>query len=122
MKRFCLAAACLALLAAVPAGAQINPFSSSRESSPLNRQDRQLLLDSIAQLNAQVPIKVGDEDQWSNPATGLSGTNTVLRIFTSNNMPCHRLHHTLAGATPAQSRAYDMTWCRTAKGEWRSKG
>jgi len=79
------------------------------------------LFDSVARLNATEPSKVGQSDSWSNPETKSHGSSTILKVFHSNGMTCHLVRHHIVAARPP-SRNYRLTWCRTATGEWKTKG
>jgi surface antigen len=112
-------AACLLLPAA--AQAQVNPFrgSGGRGLSP---EDNQLLFESVAQLNAAEPSQVGRSTAWSNPQTKSSGTSTILRVFRSGGMACHLVRHHIVVAGRPLGHEYRLTWCRTASGDWKTKG
>jgi surface antigen len=118
----CLSAAlagCVILSAA--AQAQVMPFRGTWGSG-LSPQDSQLLFDSIARLNAAEPARVGRSEAWSNTQTNSSGTSTILRVFHSGGMVCHRLRHHIVIAGQQPGHDYRLTWCRTPSGEWKSKG
>jgi surface antigen len=118
----CLLAAlagCFILSAA--AQAQVMPFRGTLGPG-LSPQDSQLLFESIARLNEAEPAKVGRSEAWSNPQTSSSGTSTILRVFHSGGMVCHRLRHHIVIAGQELSHDYHLTWCRTSTGEWKSKG
>ncbi len=118
-----LAVAIFTLVAGtMPAAAQINPFRGNRQGPSLSEHDNRMLFDSINRLNRMSPLHVGQTDRWSNPKTGSSGVNTVERIFSSHGMPCHQLRHQIVVQRHQPATTYDMTWCRTAQGEWKSKG
>jgi surface antigen len=111
-------AACVLLTAA--AQAQVIPFFGNFGPG-LSREDSQLLLESVARLNAAEPSRVGLSDTWSNPQTKSHGTSTITRVFQSAGMACHLVrHHIVAGRPPA--RDYRLTWCRAPTGEWKIKG
>jgi surface antigen len=118
----CLSAAlagCVILSAA--AQAQVMPFRGTLGPG-LSPQDSQLLFESIARLNEAEPAKVGRSEAWSNPQTNSSGTSTILRVFHSGGMICHRLRHHIIITGQPPGRDYNLTWCRTSTGEWKSKG
>jgi surface antigen len=118
----CLSAAlagCIVLSAA--AQAQVMPFRGTLGPG-LSPQDSQLLFESIARLNAAEPAKVGRSEGWSNPQTNSSGTSTILRVFHSGGMVCHRLRHHIVIDGQQPGRDYRLSWCRTSTGEWKSKG
>jgi len=104
------------ILLLAPALAQVSLFTQGQGLSP---EDNRLLFDSIARLNGTQPARAGNSDAWSNPQSNDSGVNTVLRVFRSGGMDCHRVrHHVVAGGT---GRDYRLTWCRTSSGEWKIK-
>jgi len=112
-------AVCTMLLQAVAAQAQINPFRSLHGPS-LSAEDQRLLFESADRLNAAAPVQVGRSESWRNPQTNDSGTSTVLRVFRSDGMPCHLVrHHIVVAGQPG--RDYQLTWCRTPAGEWKTK-
>lgn len=101
------------------ATAQINPFRSSRNAA-ISEEDNRLMFDSIDRLNRTKPLHVGQSDSWSNPKTGTSGTSTVQRIYRSHGMPCHLLRHRIVVQNRQPGRTYNINWCQTASGEWKS--
>lgn len=108
------------VLLPVAAQAQIIPFAGNFGPG-LAPSDNQMLFDSVARLNATEPSKVGQSDSWSNPETKSHGSSTILKVFHSNGMTCHLVRHHIVAARPP-SRNYRLTWCRTATGEWKTKG
>jgi surface antigen len=112
-------AACVLLT--TTAQAQINPFRGSR-GPVLSGEDNELLLKSVARLNAAEPPQVGRFEAWRNPQTHSSGTSTILRVFRSDGMACHLVLHRIVVAGHPPSRDYRLTWCRTPSGEWKIKG
>jgi len=103
------------------AQAQVMPFRGTLGPG-LSPQDSQLLFESIARLNEAEPVKVGRSEVWSNPQTNSSGTSTILRVFHSGGMLCHRLRHHIVIAGQQPGHDYRLNWCRTSTGEWKSKG
>jgi len=117
----CLSAAlAVCVLLPVAVQAQVIPFAGNFGPG-LAPSDNQMLFDSVARLNAAEPSKVGLSDSWSNPETKSHGSSTILKIFRSNDMTCHLVRHHIVAARPP-SRNYRLTWCRTATGEWKTKG
>ena len=100
--------------------AQVIPFSGNFGQG-LAPSDNQMMFESVARLNAVEPSKVGQSDSWSNPETKSHGSSTILKVFHSNGMTCHLVRHHIVAARPP-SRNYRLTWCRTATGEWKTKG
>jgi len=84
----------------------------------LSTEDKQLLLESVARLNAAVPIKIGSSESWSNPQTNNSGRSSILRVFRSGGRICHLVRHRIVIAR-RRARNYSLTWCRTPDGEWK---
>jgi surface antigen len=124
--RSCLLRCLLAALAgsfilSAAAQAQVMPFRGTLGPA-LSPQDSQMLFESIARLNEAEPAKVGRSEAWSNPQTNSGGTSTILRVFHSSGMACHRLRHHIVIAGQQPGRDYQLTWCRTSTGEWKSKG
>ena len=118
----CLSAALAGyVILSAAAQAQVMPFRGTWGSG-LSPQDSQLLFESIARLNAAEPAKVGRSEAWSNSQTNSSGTSTILRVFHSGGMVCHRLRHHIIIAGQQPGHDYRLTWCRTSTGEWKSKG
>lgn len=112
-----VAAALLGLGLVAPAGAQINPFGvlyGPRMTPP----DVALLSQAANRLLA-APPKVGQSESWSNPATGASGTVTETRTFTFQGLDCRALHYDMVVARQPDSRGLDLSWCKTASGEWK---
>ena len=117
----CLSAAlAVCVLVPVAARAQVIPFGGNFGPG-LAPSDNQMVFDSVARLNATEPSKVGQSDSWSNPETRSHGSSTILKVFHSNGMTCHLVRHHIVAARPP-SRNYRLTWCRTASGEWKTKG
>jgi surface antigen len=122
MRLPCLLFVGLGLIAtAAPAHAQINPFKGNRPGSTFSATDIDLFGDSVRRLNQKSGLQVGDEDKWSNPATGSYGSSSVKRIFTASNHPCHTLHHELYAEGRQPPSNYDITWCRISNGQWKIK-
>ena len=117
----CLSAAlAVCVLVPVAARAQVIPFGGNFGPG-LAPSDNQMVFDSVARLNATEPSKVEQSDSWSNPETRSHGSSTILKVFHSNGMTCHLVRHHIVAARPP-SRNYRLTWCRTASGEWKTKG
>jgi surface antigen len=111
-------AACVVLSTAAPA--QVIPFGGNFGPG-LSPEDNQMLIESIARLNATEPSRVGLSESWSNPQTRTSGTSTILRVFHSRGMACHLVRHQIVAVGQARPRDYRLTWCRTPDGEWKIK-
>jgi len=96
----------------------LNPFGPGR-GPRLNNDDFQLLDDSAARLLNKTNLAPGQEESWSNPTTGSSGTVTVTRSFARHGLNCQALRYRVSLKTVATPRIYDLDWCKTEKGEWR---
>jgi len=120
-RHFLLAAFAVCVLLPAAVQAQVNPFrgSGSRGLSP---EDNQMMFDSIARLNAEEPSQAGRSESWSNPQTNSSGSSTILRVFHSGGMACHLVRHQVVVAGRQPGHNYRLTWCRTASGDWKTKG
>jgi hypothetical protein len=110
------------LLASLPAAAQINPFRSGRTEAGLSGEDSDLLFSSVNQLNRRKNVAVGSSESWRNPATGSHGTSSVTQILERSGMTCHRVHHKVSARGARTPRQYDLTWCLTPEGEWKTLG
>src|SRR3954454_3998454 len=108
----------LAMLAAMPASAQINPFRSGRTEPGLSNDDLNMLTASANRLNNGKNVKVGSSESWSNPSTGSHGIASVTQILERNGLPCRRLHHEFTPQASNSHRKADLIWCRTSDGEW----
>ena len=114
--RFMVALAAFVLL---PMAAQTQAIPHRGYWGPgLSPEDKQLLLQSVARLNATVPIKIGSSESWSNPQTNNSGRSSILRVFRSGGRICHLVRHRIVIAG-RRARNYSLTWCRTPGGEWK---
>ena len=115
---FVALAACVLLAEAVQS--QVMPFGGKFDSG-LSPNDRRLLFDSVARLNATEPSRVGFSEGWSNRQTQTSGISTILRVFRSRGMACHLVRHHIVVIGQGRARDYRLTWCRTSTGEWKIK-
>jgi surface antigen len=120
LRRLSTALAVCVLLPAT-AQAQVLPFFGFRGPG-LSPEDNRLFFESVARLNEADPSQVGRSDAWSNPQTSTSGTNTILRVFHSGGMVCHRVRHHIVIAGRPSGSDYRLTWCLTQSGEWKTKG
>lgn len=117
-SRYCLIVALAAfVLLPVTAQAQVIPHRGYWGPG-LSSEDKQLLLESVARLNAAAPIKIGNSESWSNPQTNNSGRSTILRVFRSGGTLCHLVRHRIVVGGRRSARNYSLTWCRTPGGEW----
>jgi hypothetical protein len=101
--------------------AQINPFRSNSQSNGLTKADVGMLTTTTGLVNKKEPVKVGDTEDWSNPASGNSGKVTVTRLFHYNGMACHGLRYDFSYKASNTPRTYTVDWCKTKTGEWKIK-
>lgn len=92
----------------------------AERGSGLSTEDKQLLLESVARLNAAVPIKIGSSKSWRNPQTNNSGRSSILRVFRSGGRICHLVRHRI-GVAGRRARNYSLTWCRRRAENGKSK-
>jgi surface antigen len=111
----------LLLVAVSVSSAQINPFRSSSRATGLSNADVGMLSTTTGLVNRKEPVKVGDTEDWSNPASGNSGKVTVTRLFHYNGMECHGLRYDISIKASNTQRTYNTDWCRTKSGEWKIK-
>jgi surface antigen len=110
------------LLAGVSvSSAQINPFRSSSRATGLTNTDVGILTTTSGLVNRKEPVKVGDTEDWSNPASGNFGKVTVTRLFHYNGMECHGLRYDFTIKASNTARTYNTDWCKTKTGEWKIK-
>jgi surface antigen len=110
------------LLAGLSASsAQINPFRSNNQTNGLTKADVGMLSTTTGLVNKKEPVKVGDTEDWSNPASGNSGKVTVTRLFRSSGMECHSLRYDFSYKASNTPRTYNADWCKTKTGEWKIK-
>ena len=105
-----------ALLLAVQAQAQVNPFG--RYGVSLNTTDIELITDAAAGLySRQAPVR-GAQASWSNPETGNSGAVQIVRITNSPGL-CVSLAHRIQIKGQQDARIFQTKRCRAPSGEWR---
>ena len=114
-------AAALLLIGASASFAQINPFRSNTNDNRLTKADVGMLSTTTGLVNNHDPVKVGDTQDWSNPASGNSGKVTVKRLFKYNGMTCHGLRYDFKYKATNTPRTYNADWCQTKTGEWKIK-
>lgn len=115
-----LAAVALALAAALPAQAQINPFGKWGSTS-MTKEDQQMTSQAAASLYQNPAVKKGDIAKWENPASGNSGTVTVTRLFQSKDMPCVGLLYSfnIKDTQDKSKKELQSNRCKVASGEWK---
>jgi hypothetical protein len=78
----------------------------------LTSSDMEILRTESAKLRLQGP----KEDAWHNPASGHSGTVTLLSTKTEQGLPCRKFRYIFYTGTPQDGSPYTLTWCRTSTG------
>jgi surface antigen len=109
---------CISLVPATP-HAQINPFRSSRIGTGLNDDDMRTMNATAARLYQKDTVANGATDRWSNPASGNSGSITVLQSFTKSEMLCRRVRYDIHLRRRRGTRSYTLNWCKTPTGAWK---
>lgn len=94
---------------------QFPPFGS-RLGPGLRGNDLQIVMDVTNQLNT---AGIKESEGWSNPATGTSGTVTLVRGFQRQGMACHEIRYDFNFVRPARQQRFTLDWCHTPAGEWR---
>jgi hypothetical protein len=62
----------------------------------------------------------GTVAKWANPATGHSGTITLISKSVHEGMPCERIKYQIASSTPGDPfEQYLFTSCRLPDGTWK---
>jgi hypothetical protein len=100
---------------------QINPFRSNTTDTRLTKADVGMLSTTTGLVNNHDPVKVGDTQDWRNPASGNAGKVTVTRLFKYNGMACHALRYDFTYKATNTPRTYNADWCQTKTGEWKIK-
>ena len=99
--------------------AQAGAFGWSPNDARLTDTDNRMLWQTMDAMNKMPSPVQGETRNWSNPASGNSGTVTLARLFESKGLPCHALHYTISFASQPVPQNYDFNWCRISDGEWR---
>jgi hypothetical protein len=109
----------LALAAAHPASAQINPFRGSF-ANRLTNDDFVAISNAASSLLGRDNLTAGATEAWQNPKTGASGTIEVGRSFKFKTYGCYALHYTVmpGGAQGRSTNRTVLNWCKTGEG-WR---
>jgi hypothetical protein len=116
----CLPAIAYAVLAlsAGTASAQINPFPGT--DLALSDSDLSVIEEVAGGLIGGKVVPTGTKLQWFNGETHRRGTIEVLGSGDYDGRPCHKLRYTLPIKSPAKTRAYDLNWCKTPDGDWKT--
>ena len=107
-----------AMAGAVPAHAQINPFRSY--SGPtLTKEDLSVGSAAFRMLLEKDPASIGEVETWIDPKTGNQGKFTLRRIFERTGMPCRDVASEVIYKQTQTKRAFTLTACRVAGGDWK---
>ena len=105
------------LLAGVSAYAQglTQPWD---EMSPLTAEDRGIIRNTVQQkIHEQPPATVAT---WTNPASGHSGSITLLTKSVRQGMPCEQIEYQIMEPGGRQQHGrYVFTSCKTSDGTWK---
>jgi len=105
----------LVLTCAAPAVAQVNPFGDSLD---LRAEDIEMLKAAAAGLFDDESARIGDTRTWSNPASGNTGSVSLVKTFEHQGLPCKRVQHVVKQKGRADQVVYQFARCRTADGAW----
>lgn len=112
-----LAAVIVAGAFAVPAVAQLNPFT--RAGFELSDEDLGLLREAAQKLYIDEAATVGSVETWSNPTSGNTGSVQLIGTFDHQGMPCRRLQHDIKIKDVADPFRYIFDRCKTPDGAWK---
>jgi surface antigen len=114
--------------AALPAQADF-PFLSAlvtgdstflMEGFDLSDEDRTLAMDSQSALLADTAAGLGAHVDWSNPASGSSGSVILVKAFVYDGQPCRRLAHRFEQRGQADAVYLQLIRCQAADGTWKA--
>lgn len=112
------AGALLTLAGALPAAAQINPFSDTNLN--LTPADLAMIRDAAATLYEGGTAGVGDEARWENPESGNAGSVALTRIFQHEGMTCRQLQHRIVVPKVAEPHRFVSNRCEVSPGVWKA--
>ena len=96
-----------------PAFAQIGSTIDLRDS------DIEMAKAAAAKLYTNLDTPVGASESWSNPATGASGTVTLIARMEPNGLTCRRMAHVIK--VKSQGDPYNFMFDRClVGGEWKT--
>jgi surface antigen len=105
----------LVLSVAAPAVAQVSPFGDSLD---LKAEDIEMLKAAAAALFDDDSARLGDTRTWSNPASGNTGSVSLVKTFEHQGLPCKRVQHVIKQKGRDDQVIYQFARCRTAAGTW----
>ncbi len=120
MKHVSLGALALIAFTAVAASAaqaQINPFRGAGPN--MGPADMALMDKAASPLFQGETFTPGASANWSNPATGWSGTVRAVGTTKVQGLPCRVLSYGLKLPQDVGTREYEAKWCRAKDGTWK---
>lgn len=111
-RRGCLVA--LALVAAAPAAAQINPFRGSARR--MAAADRRRMYGSMRTVLASQ--EVGETAAWTSEDGTYGGVSELRRTYRRDGMRCGELRHRFVGAV-GDAAYYDVRACEVPGEGWK---
>jgi hypothetical protein len=110
--------ACILALSVQTAKAQMMFGRQWETAVALSQADMDMIKATLAR---QIHDKaVGTSASWSNPASGNSGTITLVKTFVRNGLRCEQIDYRLVSS--GAGRPYDdytLTSCQLADGTWK---
>lgn len=109
----------LASFLGAAASAQAQWFGPAWDTdTELTAQDREIVRSAVQR---EVHGKRADTvATWANPASGHSGTITLLRIFQRQTMPCEQIEYRISSSKRTERpERYVFTSCRLPDGSWK---
>jgi hypothetical protein len=121
MRRACLRAARLIALCAIaaPHAVRAQLWPSYLNNQGLSNQDLDIMNRETGDLYRSPDARIGQRKSWLNPASGNSGTATLVAMPKLRGMSCRRVRYDIHFARSQQSRTYSLNWCLTSNNEWR---
>ena len=112
----CILAAAMIAVFGASAVAQINPFG---RSGSVSGDDTKYIEAASSKIYKADNPQVGAVEKWSNPATGNSGTVSLIQVFEKDGMPCRKLRHNIRVHDQKDPVVYIFSRCRVKSGEWK---
>ena len=112
-----LVAVLLAGAAALPAQAQLNPFT--RAGFELSQEDIDMMKAAAAKLYLGETAAVGKGEHWANDKSGNSGTVQLIGLFDHQGLPCRRLQHDIKIHDVDDPFRFIVDRCKAADGTWK---
>ncbi len=101
--------------------AGLNPFGPT--GLPLNHQDYAAMKSAADPLRNDDSLPIGTTRDWSNPASGNSGTVTLLERFQydyqGGKLPCRKLKYRIVLRNHSDPYNLALNFCRLAAGGWK---